>query len=111
MQHDLQTCHKICRPYGVLHTVLGSHLGRLKTPFSAIIFCPVSGPCETDCNARLRDPEKTVYSSQTEKEIYAISDAPDSGKYEPPVWLADAPAAAGHSDKREDKKVCGDISA
>jgi len=26
---------------------------------SAIIFCPVSGPCETDCNARLRDPEKT----------------------------------------------------
>jgi len=29
----------------------GSEVGRLKTPFSAIIFCPVSGPCETDCPA------------------------------------------------------------
>ncbi|OQY59687.1 MAG: hypothetical protein B6245_05275 [Desulfobacteraceae bacterium 4572_88] len=38
---------------------MGLRSGRLKTPFSAIIFCPVSGPCETGCNARLRDPEKT----------------------------------------------------
>ena len=43
----------------LLHKI--SDIGRLKTPFSAIIFCPVSGPCETDCDARRRDPEKNVF--------------------------------------------------
>jgi len=53
LRQNMKTFAAAHIPYADIQTAQtqGTDLGRLKTPFSAIIFCPVSGPCKTDCNA------------------------------------------------------------